>query len=78
MRATLEVEYPSRHITFTVQEFGVFEYGEYPRSSVLAGEERRSFKGGYSTLAEALRAHPTAIVTDSAADAVVEQRQHVR
>lgn len=47
------IEYPSVHNTFTEDAYGVFEYGTYEDSSVLAGQEKRSCLGTYATLSEA-------------------------
>jgi hypothetical protein len=60
---TRRIEFPSVHNTFTEQEYGVFEYSEYPRSSVLAGQERRAWLSGFATLAEAQAAYPDATAT---------------
>ena len=65
---TAAIEFPSRHVTFIEWEFGVYGYGVYPRSSVLAGQERRVWLGGYPTLAAARADYPTAEVTPPAAE----------
>jgi hypothetical protein len=54
----VRIEYPSRGATYCNPEYGVYRYSEYPRSSVLAGQERREFLGSYDTLEEARAAHP--------------------
>lgn len=40
----VRIEYPVSGATYCHDEHGVYEYDEYPRSSVLAGQQRRSFK----------------------------------
>jgi len=42
--------------------WSVYEFGIYPRSSVLAGQDMKSFRESYPTLEEAQAAHPEAIV----------------
>jgi hypothetical protein len=54
------IEFPSMGSTYCHQKYGVYEYGEYPRSSVLAGMERRVFLDSFETLAEAQKAYPAA------------------
>lgn len=44
--------------------FHVYEHGTYERSSVLAGQARRSFRGAYDTLEEALADFPNAAMLD--------------
>jgi len=43
-------------------EVSVYEWGVYERSSVLAGQQRKSFMDGYATAAKALVAYPSARV----------------
>ena len=43
-------------------EVSVYGWGVYERSSVLAGQQRKSFVDGYPTVAEALVAYPGADV----------------
>ena len=43
-------------------EFNVYGWGVYERSSVLAGQQRKSFVGDYPTVADALVAYPDADV----------------
>lgn len=50
------IEYSHKYGWFTVYEFGV-----YPRSSVLAGQTRKRFVEAYDTLEEAQEAHPDAV-----------------
>lgn len=54
------IEYPSQGQTYCRMEYGVYEYSTYPRSSVLAGSQRRVFLDSYKTLEEAKKAHPDA------------------
>jgi hypothetical protein len=60
---TKTIEFPSRGATYCRDEYGVYTYDTYPRTSVLAGQERRTFVDRYPTLAEAQAAHPDATVT---------------
>ena len=43
-------------------EVSVYKWGVYERSSVLAGQQRKSFVDGFPTAAEALAAYPGADV----------------
>lgn len=54
------IEYPATGETYSYNEYGVYRYSEYPRGSVLEGQERRSALGRYKTLEEAKREHPDA------------------
>ena len=54
------IEFPSRGATYNRQVYGVYAYDTYPRTSVLAGQQRRTFINSYETLAEARVAHPDA------------------
>jgi hypothetical protein len=54
------VEYPAAGATYSHDEYGVYEYDEYPDGSVLAGQPRRTSLGAFATLAEARAAHPGA------------------
>jgi hypothetical protein len=56
----LVIEYPMIGETYQHDEYGVYEYGVYPDSSVLAGQERRSFVDSFPTLAEAKASYPNA------------------
>lgn len=51
---------------FTVEpdmgRFSVYEWGVYERSSVLAGQQRKSFRADFETVAEAVAAYPNADV----------------
>lgn len=61
----ITIESPSAGATYSNPDFGVYEYSTYPRSSVLAGQERRSFLDSFDTLEEAQAAYPTASVSHS-------------
>lgn len=56
----IRIEYPSRGATYNRPQYGVYEYGVYPRSSVLAGQTRRVFLDSFDTLEEAQREYPNA------------------
>ena len=56
----IRIEYPSAGATYNRDGYGVYEYSEYPRSSVLAGQERRVFLNFFDTLEEAKAAYPNA------------------
>lgn len=57
---TVRIEFPSRGQTYRRNEYGIYRYDEYPVGSVLEGQQRRTFLGSYSTLEEAMKAHPEA------------------
>jgi hypothetical protein len=57
------IEYPSAGATYSRDQYGVYGYGTYPRSSVLAGRTSRVYLGSYDTLEEAKAAHPEAVWT---------------
>lgn len=44
------------------QWYSVYEFGRYPRSSVLAGQTRKSFLDSFDSLEEAQAAYPKADV----------------
>lgn len=54
------IEFPATGATYERPEYGVYRYSEYPRGSVLEGQEKRSALGSYETLEEAQRLHPAA------------------
>lgn len=54
------IEYPSVGKTYSRNEYGVYSYGTYEASSVLAGQERRSALGSFDSLEEAQLAYPGA------------------
>ncbi len=55
-----KIEYPSRGATYFSEEYGVYEYGTYEGYSVLAGQQKRTFKDSFATLEEAQAAYPDA------------------
>ena len=55
-----QIEFPSVGQTYSRNEYGVYEYGVYPRSSVLAGQTRRTFVDSFESLAAARAAFPGA------------------
>ena len=57
----IRIEYPSIGATYGRPEYGVYEYSEYPRSSVLAGQTRRRWLDSFETLNEAKAAYPAAV-----------------
>lgn len=61
----VRIEYPSRGATYSKNAYGVYEYGTYGRSSVLAGQQRRTYLDSFPTLEEAKAAYPNAEVTSS-------------
>jgi hypothetical protein len=63
--ARIVIEYPSQGATYSRDAYGVYEYSTYPRSSVLAGQERRCFLDRFDTLEEARAKYPKATFRDS-------------
>lgn len=61
MKENLTIE-RGRGMTYANNDFTVYRHGIYPRSSVLAGQDKRSFVNSYSTLEEARKAYPQAEV----------------
>jgi hypothetical protein len=59
----IRIEYPCAGATYSTSEYGVYEYSTYPRSSVLAGQERRVFLDSFETLEQAQAAYPDADFT---------------
>lgn len=59
----IRIEFPSQGETYSRDEYGVYEYSTYPRSSVLAGQERRSFLDSFETLEQAQAKYPTADIS---------------
>lgn len=65
----IQIEFPSmgktyvRNVgkTYVRNVYGVYQYGRYPRSSVLGGQVRRQFLDSFETLDEARAAYPDAI-----------------
>jgi hypothetical protein len=56
----IQIEFPSVGQTYARNEYAVYEYGVYPRSSVLAGRTRRTFLDSFESLAAARSAYPGA------------------
>jgi hypothetical protein len=56
----LVIEYPSAGATYSRDEYGVYAYGVYPDSSVLAGQPKRSFVESFDSLEEARENYPAA------------------
>lgn len=54
------IEFPCAGATYCHQLYGVYEYGTYGRSSVLAGRTSRIFHDSFETLEEAKKAYPNA------------------
>lgn len=54
------IEFPMRGSTYSESKYGVYGYGTYERSSVLAGQQKRVFLDSFDTLAEAKAAYPKA------------------
>jgi hypothetical protein len=55
---------PERGCTYSSDKFAVYEYGVYPRHSVLRGQtSRRYIEGGFKTVEEAKAAFPDAEVS---------------
>ena len=57
MTKELTIEYDSQYKWFSLYEFGIF-----PRGSVLEGQQMKSYKGHYDTVEEAMKANQTATV----------------
>ena len=56
----ITIEFPSVGRTYARNEYAVYEYDRYPRSSVNYGMVRRSFLDSFRTLEEARKAFPNA------------------
>lgn len=61
-RPDIRIEFPSTGATYNRPVYGVYEYGVYPRSSVLSGQTKRTFLDSFATLEEATTAFPNAKV----------------
>jgi hypothetical protein len=70
MKLGLAMRNPYIHITLmdqTIEKakygggFSVYEHGEFPASSVMAGQARKSFLEGFNTVEEAQAAYPEAV-----------------
>ena len=62
MKEDVRIEYPSSGATYNRPVYGVYKYDRYPRHSVLAGQQRRTFVDSFPTLAEAQAKFPAAKV----------------
>ena len=60
MKNNVTIEFPSLGKTYARNEYAVYEYDRYPRSSVNYGMQRRSFLDSFRTLEEARKAFPAA------------------
>jgi hypothetical protein len=56
----VRIEYPSRGATYFHEVYGVYKYDTYPMSSVLGGQQRRTFLDQFDTLEEAKAKYPDA------------------
>lgn len=56
----IRIEFPCIGATYAHEDYGVYRYDEFPRYSVLAGQQRRTFLASFSTLSEAQHAYPQA------------------
>lgn len=65
-REDIRIEYPSRGATYRRDQYGVYKYDTYPRHSVLAGQQRRTFLETFETLEEAQAAYPKAVYHEGA------------
>jgi len=59
-KSDIRIEFPSRGATYNRPVWGVYEYSTYPRSSVLAGQQRRVFLDSFDTQEQAEAAYPQA------------------
>jgi hypothetical protein len=57
---SLMIEYPMKGMTYGEKKYGVYQYGTYPESSVLAGQTSRRFIDAFDTLEDAKKAFPSA------------------
>ena len=60
MADSIRIEFPSQGATYRREEYGVYAYGVYEASSVLAGQSSRRFLDAFPTLEEARAAYPAA------------------
>lgn len=57
---------PERGATYASENFAVYEYDTYPRSSVLAGQTRRVYvDGGFESVEQAQAKYPDAELSGS-------------
>lgn len=55
-----QIEFPMRGETYAREQYGVYEYDTHPASTLLAGQQRRTFLDSFETLDEAKNAYPEA------------------
>lgn len=60
----IRIEFPLVNSSCTRDVYAVYEYGIWPKSSVLAGTEKRTYRDEFKTLEEAKAAYPTAEYID--------------
>lgn len=60
----IRIEFPSRGATYYNKCYGVYQYDTWPMSSVLGGQERRTFLDQFDTLEEAREKYPDAEFQD--------------
>lgn len=58
----VRIEFPSRGATYYNEYYGVYKYDVWPSSSVLAGQERRTFIKDFNSIEEAKAEFPDAEV----------------
>jgi len=58
--AEIRIEFPSVGATYTLEEYGVYQYDRYPEGDVLAHQERRRHLDSFRTLEEAQAKYPDA------------------
>lgn len=59
-REDVRIEFPSSGATYNRPVYGVYRYDRYPRHSVLAGQQRRTFVDSFETLEQAKAKFPNA------------------
>jgi hypothetical protein len=64
METNFKIEFPSAGATYCNDVYGVYEYGVYSESSVLAGQTCRIWVDEFDTLEEAKAAYPQASFND--------------
>lgn len=62
MSQPLQTIEPTQGATYSRNSFSVYELSTYPRSSVLAGQQRRVWLDEFDTIENALMAYPDAVV----------------
>jgi hypothetical protein len=64
MKPDIRIEFPSVGATYNRPKYGVYKYGIYPRGSVLAGQESRTWLAEYDSLTAAQEEYPEAEVAE--------------